>query len=154
MKPIVGEREDLAVAMRSNTNLSLRDIAKEVSEVFYQDVSHEWVRQVCAGRSITPREPKTEHAGKLRAWRSYNQRIREQAMNALGGVCSQCGYSDQRVLEIDHIEGGGREHRKRVDHKAQYRNIRDGQTEGYQLLCSNCHGIKSYEERMARYETE
>ena len=150
MKLIEGEPVHLARALRKDTSWSLRVIAREISAIIQKDVSHEWVRQVCWD---IPRKPKTTHAGQLKAWRDYNKKIRLDAIKMLGGACAQCGYDDWRVLEIDHIEGGGREHRKRVDHKMQYRNIRDGNTEGYQLLCANCHGIKSHLEREARYET-
>ena len=152
MEPIEGEIRQLAVWLRDNTPLSLRDVAKEVSETFNLDVSHEWVRQACKGTPREGRTAKTSHKSKLKAWRGYNRRIRLDAIEVLGSVCTRCGFDDVRVLQIDHIEGGGTEHRKRVDHKLQYRNIRDGQTAGYQLLCPNCHGIKSYEEREARYE--
>ena len=149
MKLIEGEPVNLARALRADTSWSLRKIAREISAIIHKDVSHEWVRQACWD---IPRKPKTTHAGQLKAWRNYNKKIRLDAIKRLGGACTQCGFGDTRILEIDHIEGGGTEHRKRIDHKVQYRNIRDGDIEGYQLLCKNCHGIKSYEEREARYE--
>ncbi len=150
MRIIEGEPVNLARALRKDTPWSLRAIAKQVSDIYERDVSHEWVRQVCWD---IPRKPKTTHAGKLKAWRAYNKKLRLDAMEMLGGECAGCGYSNLEAMEIDHIEGGGREHRKRVDHKLQYRNIRDGHTEGYQLLCCNCHRLKSNREREARYET-
>lgn len=105
---------------------------------------------------ITKNERITNTASpeKRAAWRAYNEKLRRAALMRLGDACVGCGFGDHRVLEIDHIKGGGVEHRKEVDHKTQYRAIRDGETRGYQLLCANCHGIKSYEERMTKHDLD
>src|SRR5262245_2380798 len=40
---------------------------------------------------------------------------REKIFALLGGaVCVGCGFTDQRALQIDHIDGGGHQHRKRA----------------------------------------
>lgn len=73
------------------------------------------------------------------------QRLRAEMVELLGAVCRQCGYSDQRALEIDHVvpvrhRSGGKEWHREMS------NIRANPHQ-YQLLCANCHTIKSKGER-------
>jgi len=62
--------------------------------------------------------------------------------------CKICGNNDMRVLTIDHIEGGGSKHRKRINRWGInfYKYLRDKKfPEGYQVLCRNCNWIKKLE---------
>jgi hypothetical protein len=75
----------------------------------------------------------------------YRQ-LRLQAIAELGGHCIECGNDDPRVLHIDHVNGDG----KILDGRN-----RAGITAGrirrfpgvYQLLCANCHSIKTFESK-------
>ena len=63
-------------------------------------------------------------------------------------ACVQCGFSDIRALVLDHIHGGGTEHRRKLKAGA---NVwlwlaRHGFPPGYQILCANCSTIKAREE--------
>lgn len=89
--------------------------------------------------------PEKWKAAKAKAQRDYCARVRTKAEDALGGQCSRCGFQDRRVLEIDHINGGGAQEQRAVGSQAIYRKIAAGNTAGYQLLCSNCHTIKTRE---------
>lgn len=64
--------------------------------------------------------------------------------------CAWCSESDVRVLCIDHINGGGREHRKSLvgfsSNKFYYYLRSQGFPPGYQVLCMNCNTRKRYEE--------
>ncbi len=66
----------------------------------------------------------------------------------LGGKCCVCGYDkDLRALQLDHIHGDGKKDRIRVGNKiARYyiKNL-DEAKEKLQVLCSNCHSIKTHE---------
>ena len=55
--------------------------------------------------------------------------------------CGCCGESNQKFLTLDHISGGGGEHRKQFGNsKGVYRNLRKNNfPEGYQVLCFNCN---------------
>ena len=71
----------------------------------------------------------------------------EEVRQRLGGKCQQCRFSDSRALQIDHKTGGGGKHRKSEGWK--YRtNLHKIPTEllrkQFQLLCANCHAIKTY----------
>lgn len=59
----------------------------------------------------------------------------------------RCGFSDERVLEIDHVNGDGYLDKTRSTHGIYMNVIRDIQngTRRFQLLCANCHKIKTVE---------
>lgn len=78
--------------------------------------------------------------------RLRRKRMREQVIEILGGVCSKCGFSDARALQVDHVNGNGAEERKTLRSYGVYKKIVLGDTEGYQLLCANCNWIKRYEQ--------
>lgn len=53
------------------------------------------------------------------------------------------GISDSRVLEVDHVFNDGSTERNICDQKPLRKISR--QPERYQLLCANCHVIKTHE---------
>lgn len=64
-------------------------------------------------------------------------------------ACVKCNFSDIRALTIDHIDGGGLAHRKKIGIPASgtafYRYlIKQGFPDGYQTLCGNCQRIKQF----------
>ena len=68
----------------------------------------------------------------------------------LGSICNRCGYSDIRALQIDHINGHGRQDVKSKGGHRQYIRILDRMPLdelklNYQLLCANCNYIKRHE---------
>lgn len=78
---------------------------------------------------------------KLKALRHYSK-------NGSEPVCKECGFSDIRALSIDHILGGGAQHRLKVGVKTGthfYHWLKkQGYPEGYQVLCMNCQFIKRH----------
>ena len=71
--------------------------------------------------------------------------MRAMALERLGNQCKRCGESNPVVLQIDHINGGGRNELKRIGTRGVYRKVINGETGGYQILCANCNVIKKYE---------
>ncbi len=70
---------------------------------------------------------------------------KQEAITLLGGICCRCGCDDIRCLEIDHIipVNGDRS----VYGAKLYRSIvNGGSRENLQVLCANCHAIKTYED--------
>ena len=62
--------------------------------------------------------------------------------------CVKCRFSDIRALTIDHINGGGKQHRLEMKSWNLYRwLIENGYPEGYQTLCMNCQWIKRIENK-------
>ena len=72
-------------------------------------------------------------------------KLRQEAIVLLGGQCVRCQCSDMRCLQIDHVVPlNGK---LRLLTEKFYRSIIDGLTENLQVLCANCHAIKtSYED--------
>ena len=62
-------------------------------------------------------------------------------------ACLRCGYTDMRALTIDHMNGGGSQHRKTINSVNMYTWLRkNGYPDGYQTLCMNCQMIKKMED--------
>jgi hypothetical protein len=69
--------------------------------------------------------------------------------NVLGNTCMNCGISDKRVLQVDHVNGdGGKERKNRSAGYYFYKliidKLKNGSTD-YKLLCANCHLIENIE---------
>lgn len=90
-----------------------------------------------------------------RAWRekhptySHDHALkkREKAIQMLGGFCAMCGITDIRLLEFDHVvpvcRGTGI---RNLSGSYTVRRVLKGNTGNLQVLCANCHKIKTYEE--------
>lgn len=103
---------------------------------------------------------------KRRRWNLLNKNERKQSNRAINqgmkalvlthygnGKCScvKCGFSDLRALSIDHIDGGGTNHRKKIHQSNFYWYLKeDNFPEGYQTLCMNCQFIKRDENKECR----
>jgi hypothetical protein len=81
--------------------------------------------------------------------KTYMQKIRASVVEALGGVCDRCGFSDKRALQIDHINAGGSKERKERKYKGSFHShvLKSflNKEKKYQLLCANCNWIKRFE---------
>lgn len=88
----------------------------------------------------------------------YHGRTRKKALEVVSGKsiedikCVQCGFSDIRALQIDHINGGGGKHFKKRGSVKYYKDMLV-QSEDYQILCANCNWIKRYtnNEKCSKY---
>jgi len=81
---------------------------------------------------------------------SYNQlqreskhRLRDEVIDAYGGVCKCCGETRKEFLTIDHIYGDGNKHRREMGFLSSdmfYRWLRQNNyPSGFQVLCFNCN---------------
>lgn len=77
--------------------------------------------------------------------RASQVKVRSKALELLGNKCVRCGFSDARALQIDHVNGGGKQEYKEVGTYRICLNVING-IDGYQLLCANCNWIKRHEE--------
>ena len=66
--------------------------------------------------------------------------LKAEMMAAYGGACSCCGETNEVFLTLDHVGGGGAEHRKRVG-PAVYGDLkkRGWPKDGFRVLCMNCN---------------
>jgi hypothetical protein len=105
-----------------------------------------------AGGCAEPR-----HAQKIQRRRTNQRasgavaRLRERLalLEKLGGRCAGCGFSDHRALQIDHINSDGAAHRKASKGGRYRRELSAAAGESVQVLCANCHAIKTYEDKRA-----
>ena len=106
-------------------------------------------------RSSEVRKRKAEYAKK---WQQANKdkmkdnakrtrrRLRLRVLEHLGGKCIRCGITDTRVLQIDHVNGGGSKERIVFTHRDEFhRKVLKDDANCYQLLCANCNWIKRHE---------
>lgn len=87
-----------------------------------------------------------------REWQRKQRRERKTAVIAmLGGACEHCGNNDPRVLEIDHVVPLRRPERTKNSGDAGselWRRVLTGRVarDNVQLLCANCHAIKTLDD--------
>lgn len=84
-----------------------------------------------------------EHPEKRKQyWKQSHTRIKELIFAQYDNRCNHCGHKDPRVLQIDHIYGGGRKERSKLKPwGSRVRVLKH--PEDYQLLCANCHVLKT-----------
>ena len=72
--------------------------------------------------------------------------LRLATLAAYGGKCTCCGEDEEVKLALDHVHGGGREHRSIGGVRgAAYRDARDrNYPPDYQILCHNCNASKAF----------
>ena len=93
-----------------------------------------------------------ENKEKKRKWnenshkkaKEYRKNLRRQVINHYSNgenKCKHCGLTDLPNLTIDHINGGGTEHRKKVGSGTKFYRwlIKNSFPEGYQVLCFGCN---------------
>jgi hypothetical protein len=75
------------------------------------------------------------------------RQVRFELLEHLGGKCVHCGFSDWRALQVDHVNGGGRQeyHNGYSTNSVKYLKKVVASPGAYQLLCANCNWIKKYE---------
>ena len=92
------------------------------------------------------------HSERLKAKRNpinlaRKRNLRKDILASMGNKCVSCGFTDWRVLQIDHVNGNGREDRTQFKSYEQFYKAIVTSPHRYQLLCSNCNWIKRYEEK-------
>ncbi len=91
------------------------------------------------------------------AQRVCKERARRALLALFGNACVQCGFSDWRALQLDHInsDGSGDPHRRWRAHKLKRWVIENPEEAHakYCLLCGNCNWVKVREsaDRPRRY---
>lgn len=144
-------------------NCKIKYYAKDCCRLHYDRLPEVKARRVSKGKI---NREKYKEKTKIR-YRVWSDKIRnETLMHYSDGnlSCGRCGFNDIRVLELDHINGGGNLHRKRLTGNAKsgggittYLDLKSkGFPSGYQVLCRNCNWIKYIEIaslRIQRFDT-
>ena len=85
----------------------------------------------------------------LSAERRRRWKIRLKVISSLGGRCSRCGTDDPRVLQVNHVHGGGQQELRKLHLTNQQFHLRIANgshtTDGLNLLCANCNVLYEYE---------
>jgi hypothetical protein len=106
-------------------------------------------RGICVKCGVNPNRPgkstcivcAPKEKQRLREWRDG---LIVDAMNAYGGCfCRCCGMTEFEFLTLDHVDGGGNQHRKEL-RKRKTTDIytwakKNGYPPGFQVLCMNCN---------------
>jgi hypothetical protein len=82
----------------------------------------------------------------LRA-KKYRYNLRMKVFNHYGKKCACCGDNNINHLTIDHINGGGTNHRRKIGlngSSVYFWLIKNNFPEGYQTLCYNCNCSKGH----------
>lgn len=91
------------------------------------------------------RQHKRDHS------RTVNAQRKLEAFELFGGTCAECGFSDIRALQIDHVNGCHLPRHERIKKGESglklYMRLLKGSVDKtkYQLLCANCNWIKRVE---------
>jgi hypothetical protein len=79
----------------------------------------------------------------------YYWKQRLELLDALGGKCVRCGFTDPRALNVDHVHGDGHLDIKKRGYRSSWprMTLQDAVANPgkYQLLCANCNSIKRVE---------
>ena len=70
--------------------------------------------------------------------RSRHHRKRQEVFDHYGNKCECCGETEPMFLTVDHINGGGKKHGKKVGNMYVWL-ASTGYPEGFRLLCMNCN---------------
>ncbi len=90
---------------------------------------------------------------RLAARRKYNREYgaartvywKAAVFAALGNKCVDCGFSDIRALQVDHVNSDGYLERVKTGSGSYYKRVVKDATSGrYQILCANCNWIKRH----------
>jgi hypothetical protein len=72
------------------------------------------------------------------------RRLKEESIRHYGGKCLCCGETTFEFLVIDHVNGGGNQHRKTLKTRSIGEWLKaNNYPEGFQTLCHNCNMAKS-----------
>lgn len=138
--------ENRTEKLAQNAQYRLENWESEKARIRFkrQNSREQWEKEYARTRKWLAKHP--DYA--RNKMRQYRLRIIEH----FGARCAQCGFADERALQIDHIDGAGTAMRKFFKNQqaayytAIWRQIQKG-SDQYQVLCANCNTIKRSERR-------
>lgn len=136
---------------KDGINTKCKDCVKEYRRAYYLKNKHKELSNNKTWKTNNPDYMSNYFAsdkGK-ESRRESRERAKKRVIEHFGGECAECG-SDQK-LELDHKNGDGKEHRKKVFGSQKgcdmykYLVANNMNTDGYilQLLCYDCHRHKT-----------
>lgn len=102
-----------------------------------------WRAQFEQKRRAHIRRWQKEHPEKVREFGKNDRRkVREKVFYHYGRSCICCGEDRFEFLTIDHVDGGGSQHRQQIKNDLYRWLIKNNYPEGFQTLCYNCNCAK------------
>lgn len=118
-----------------------------LNENNHRNYNH-YICNKCDDKFRRENEIKRGNIEKLRR-RLHRQKLRLDVMKyySKGEIkCALCNFNDLRALTLDHVGGGGNNHRKIITSRTIYHwLIKNNYPQGYRVLCMNCQFIEKYE---------
>jgi len=69
----------------------------------------------------------------------YVKKIKDKVFDNYGRTCVCCGEDIKEFLTIDHIDGNGTKHRKKINNNLYIWLVKNNFPKGFQTLCFNCN---------------
>lgn len=124
---------------REKNREKLREQAKEWYHKTKDSPRHKELRKLQYIKHSDKIKAKTKVTSKER-----RKQLKEEVIREYGGVCVCCGDNHIEFMTIDHINGGGRQHRKEINCGGGWnfyawlkKNLYP--KDEYRLLCFNCN---------------
>jgi len=126
--------------IRKNNNLCRKCQAKREKDFrrTHPDYDTVWHRKARKGSTYQDRCEARRNKRRIIVMKHYSNGTNK---------CAGCGIEDIVVLTIDHINGGGTQHRKKIHQDMYNWLIKNNFPEGYQVLCWNCQYRKKIKNR-------
>lgn len=83
---------------------------------------------------IKSKQYRLDNPEKYHAWaKRSKEKLKNEVFEIYGNKCSCCGETERLFLTIDHVNGGGNAHRRKVGgtNEAVYRDIRKKRSPGF-----------------------
>lgn len=87
--------------------------------------------------------------------KTKRQELRQKVLDTYGRFCSHCGETNVKMLTIDHINGGGGEHRKKIGKQTEAMCkdvLKEYKPDIYQILCIACNWHKGMFNKLPELE--
>jgi hypothetical protein len=110
--------------------------------------AHYWATHREQQRAYAQHARVIHHAARTTYFKRYWAANRTKVIEHYGGRCRWCGDKNHMFLQADHIHCDGASHRKELKKSSIWLwLIKNKYPKGFQILCANCHFVKSQYEK-------
>jgi hypothetical protein len=102
----------------------------------------QWTKKMASGK-VKVYKGRVQPCKRCKNARSQN--ARKKAISILGGKCMNCGETDLRVLQVNHLNGGGSKENSKRGARAVWADVIKGNREDVDVRCANCNILYDYE---------
>jgi len=145
-----------------------KDCCSERGKIYHQKHKHinyersrKWAKENPERHAENQKKWRIKNKEKLllqsKKWSKVRyKKLKIELLNAYGNKCSCCGGREPEFLTLEHINGDGAAHRKKVGESNVYRDLkrRGWPKDEYTLLCMNCNFATRYGDICPHKRTE